>query len=67
MKAISINQQVNKWIGTEGLGILKFDGNQWTTYNTTNGLINNYVNTIANDKKGNIWIGTFDGVSEFKN
>ena len=30
----------NKWFGTDG-GVSKFDGANWTTYTTSNGLVNN--------------------------
>jgi ligand-binding sensor domain-containing protein len=50
--------------GTNGLellveGLAKFDGVNWTVYNTSNsGLPDNYVNAIAIDGQGNKWIGT---------
>lgn len=37
----------------------------WTTYNTGNGLANNYVNAIAIDTAGVKWFGTDNGVSKF--
>jgi ligand-binding sensor domain-containing protein len=36
-----------------------------TNYNTTNGLLSNFVKTISTDGFGNIWVGTIDGVSKF--
>jgi ligand-binding sensor domain-containing protein len=56
--AIAIDGGGNKWIGTlEGLA--KFDGVNWTVYNTSNsGLPDNYVGAIAIDGRGNKWIGT---------
>jgi ligand-binding sensor domain-containing protein len=54
-----------------GGGLAKFDGVNWTVYNTSNsGLPYNYVFAIAIDGQGNKWIGTnggglakFDGVN----
>jgi ligand-binding sensor domain-containing protein len=51
--------------------LAKFDGVNWTVYNTSNsGLPNNDVWAIAIDGQGNKWIGTdggglakFDGVN----
>jgi hypothetical protein len=52
----------NKWIGTWGGGLAKFDGVNWIVYNTSNfGLPDNYVSAIAIDKQGNKWIGTVGG------
>ncbi len=59
---LSIDANGNKWIGTYGGGLAKFDGTTWTTYNTANsGLPNNYVRAIAIDANGNKWIGTYGG------
>ena len=52
----------NKWFA--GWGVLKFDGTNWTTYFTSNGLVNNTVHAIAIDVSGNKWFGTDSGVSE---
>jgi ligand-binding sensor domain-containing protein len=53
------------WIGTNGGGMSKFDGVNWTLYKTTEGLINNYVWGIAIDSQGNKWISTNGGVSKY--
>jgi ligand-binding sensor domain-containing protein len=68
--AIAIDGEGNKWIGTYGGGLAKFDGVNWTVYNTSNsGLPSVFVRAIAIDGQGNKWIGTdlgglakFDGV-----
>lgn len=41
---------------------LVFASNGWTTYNTSNGLANDYVRSIAVDGSY-IWFGTLDGAS----
>jgi ligand-binding sensor domain-containing protein len=42
--------------------IAKFDGINWTVYNTSNsGLPNDWVWAIAIDLEGNKWIGTLGG------
>jgi len=38
---------------------------KWTNYYATDGLVNNYINAIALDAQGNIWVGTAGGVSKF--
>ncbi|GAB1442528.1 hypothetical protein MASR2M39_13640 [Ignavibacteriales bacterium] len=65
VQSIAIDQIGTKWIGT-GAGFVKFDGTNWTVYNTTNsGLPANYVNSIAIDQIGNKWIGTDAGFVKF--
>lgn len=64
--SIVIDALGNKWFGTHGGGVSKFDNTTWTTYNTSNsGLANNYVWTIAIDASGSKWFGTSGGVSKF--
>jgi PKD repeat protein len=63
--AIAIDSQDNKWFGTNGGGVSKFDGSTWTTYTTLNGLVGNSVYAIAVDGQGNKWFGTNNGISKF--
>ena len=66
--SIAIDGSGDKWFGTFGGGVSKFDGDTtWTTYNTSNsGLADNSVLAIAIDGSGNKWIGTLGGgVSKF--
>jgi len=47
----------NMWFGTIK-GVSVYDGNNWTTYTTSDGLANNSVNFIMQDSAGTIWIAT---------
>ena len=59
--AVAIDALENKWIGTYGSGLVKFDGKDWMVYNTDNsGLSTNNIRSIAIDALGNKWIGTWD-------
>lgn len=50
----------NKWIGTDGGGLARFDGTTWTVYNSANsGLPENCITAVACETSGAIWIGTF--------
>ncbi len=53
------------WIGTRSKGISKYDGSNWTTYDTLNGLNDQRINAIAIDKNNNTWVGTDGGLSKF--
>ena len=64
--AIAIDAEGNKWFGTSsywdgekriGGGISKFNGTNWTTYDTLDGLASNDVRSIAIDAEGNKWFG----------
>jgi len=53
------------WFANQLGGISRFDGRNFITLTTANGLINNDATYITEDKLGNIWIGTASGVSMF--
>ncbi len=61
---VAIDGNNNKWFGT-ATGVSKFDDVTWTTYTTTNGLIDNYIKCITVDTANNVWVGTMSGVSKF--
>ena len=57
---MAIDDFDNKWICT-GSGLVKFDGNNWKVFTESNsGLPYDLITTIAIDKSGNKWIGTFN-------
>jgi ligand-binding sensor domain-containing protein/class 3 adenylate cyclase len=51
----------NMWFGTDGGGVIKYDGHMFITYTTAHGLGSNTVHSIAEDSKGKIWMGTDGG------
>jgi signal transduction histidine kinase/CheY-like chemotaxis protein len=48
-----------------GRGVTRFDGRSFVHFTTAQGLIEDRVNTIAEDREGGLWFGTFGGVSRF--
>jgi signal transduction histidine kinase/ligand-binding sensor domain-containing protein/CheY-like chemotaxis protein len=56
------------WIGTEGKGLLLFDRNKGqvvSQYSDADGLCNNAVLNILEDRKGHLWLSTFNGLCRF--
>jgi ligand-binding sensor domain-containing protein/serine phosphatase RsbU (regulator of sigma subunit) len=51
------------WMGTDGAGVARFDGQKFETFSKTNGLSDNVVRSLFEDSKGNIWIGTDNGLT----
>ena len=67
IRSVAVDEQGNKWFGTAGSGVSKFDGSTWTTYNISNsGLVHDFVISVTIDIEGNKWFGTVGGgVSKF--
>ena len=66
--SICIMPDGTQWFGTDK-GVARHKGyktlENWTVFNKENGLVDDFVQAIANDKKGNLWFGTKAGVSVF--
>jgi ligand-binding sensor domain-containing protein len=66
--SICITPDGTQWFGTD-MGVARHTGyktmENWTVFNTDNGLIDNFVQAIAFDKKGKLWFGTKGGISVF--
>ena len=64
VRAIVQDKHNTIWFGTDH-GLIKYDGAQFTTYTTENGLTHDDIWSVIIDRDGLLWIGTFGGVSRF--
>lgn len=55
----------NMWFATSGAGVYRYDGKGFVNFTMKDGLNSNIVQCIMEDFKGNIWVGTKDGVCRF--
>lgn len=46
------------WIGTEGQGAIRIQGNKKDHYTTQTGLVSNFIRVFAQGRDGSVWIGT---------
>ena len=53
------------WFGSNGRGVYSLDGNELKLFTTTDGLVNDSIRGIQEDKDGNIYIETPGGISKF--
>lgn len=71
--AFLVDNSGNKWIGFKSYGVgsnaglVKFDNNTWSLFNTTSSpaLPSNTITALSKDNSGNIWIGTNVGLVKF--
>ncbi|PCH52893.1 MAG: hypothetical protein COC22_03455, partial [Flavobacteriaceae bacterium] len=52
-------------MGTEGGGVCRFDGVYFESYDKKKGVAGNIVRSLMEDSKGNIWIGTDEGITVY--
>lgn len=52
------------WIGTSA-GLVRYDGESFTSYNEVDGLIDNLVYGITVDNNNHLWLATSSGISKF--
>jgi signal transduction histidine kinase/ligand-binding sensor domain-containing protein len=62
---ILVDSRKNIWFGTDGEGLIKFDGATFTSYRKDDGLVGDRVYALAQDSIGCLWVGTSSGLSQF--
>jgi ligand-binding sensor domain-containing protein len=55
----------NFWFSSVGSGVYYYDGKSFQNFTTREGLANNRVSDIYEDKTGHIWFGTESGASRY--
>ncbi len=53
------------WFGSIGSGVYYYDGKSFKNFTTRDGLLNNEITCIYEDKAGNIWLGAGGGASRY--
>jgi ligand-binding sensor domain-containing protein/signal transduction histidine kinase/CheY-like chemotaxis protein len=53
------------WIGTNALGLLRYDGSQFVNFTTEDGLLDNHVESIHPGLDGMLWLATNNGISRY--
>jgi ligand-binding sensor domain-containing protein len=59
------DNQHNLWFGTMSDGAVRYDGKTYNYFSTKDGLCDNTVASIVQDKAGNMWFGTHNGASKY--
>jgi ligand-binding sensor domain-containing protein/nitrogen-specific signal transduction histidine kinase len=53
------------WMGSETNGLFAFEKGKFLSFTTADGLASNVVLSVMEDRSGNIWFGTENGISFF--
>ena len=62
---ILIDKEGRVWFGTDGAGLIRFDGSSFKAFTRDDGLVGDRVFALAEDSLGHIWVGTSSGLSQF--
>ena len=65
--AIFLDSQGSLWIGTDSKGLYRVTGTEVDHYAAEDGLSDDTVNGFFEDREGNIWVTTNQGVDRFRN
>ena len=63
--AILQDRAGNLWFGSQGKGVTRYDGEQFTIFTREDGLAGNAVLSILEDREENLWFGTWGGMSRY--
>ncbi|MBL7966356.1 MAG: hypothetical protein JNK09_05105 [Prolixibacteraceae bacterium] len=65
IRSIFQDSKGNYWFGSLQEGIAVYNGNSFTYFNSNDGLTDNQIHNIQEDKEGVIWFNTQQGVSSY--
>ena len=61
MRSMAEDREGNKWFGSNGRGVIRYDGTDMARFSRQDGLGSDIVQTIMQDRAGALWFGTRDG------
>ena len=53
------------WFGSNDRGVYRYDGKTLVNFTTKDGLVSNQIRGVQEDKSGNIYFTTYEGISKF--
>ena len=63
---ITADNKNNLWLGTSDHGLVRVTAGQATQFNASDGLTDNKVYSVFEDREGSIWVGTAGGLDRFR-
>lgn len=66
ISAAVTDRRGNFWVGTDGGGLLRINGDDFTAFTTDDGLVSSEVKNLFLDSRDNLWICTGDGLNLYQ-
>jgi len=63
--SLTVTQDDALWIATEGGGLIRHKDGVFRLFSVKDGLLNDFVRAVYQDSKGQVWIGTDNGLFQF--
>ena len=64
--AIHVDHDGNVWVATRNSGLYRLQGGRATHYDAVDGLADNTVFSLQEDREGGLWVGTATGLEHFR-
>ena len=64
--ALFNDRENNLWVGTNSQGISRIHGSDVDHYVSADGLSSDFVNDFLEDREGNLWVATSNGIDMFR-
>jgi ligand-binding sensor domain-containing protein len=62
--SLTIDNRGRLWAGSRRSGVYQYNGTSWKHYTMADNLYDERISSIAIDRKGAVWIGTFGGLTK---
>jgi ligand-binding sensor domain-containing protein/signal transduction histidine kinase len=59
---LTVSRDNTLWIGSEGGGLIRYRNGQFRAFSAADGLTNNFVRAVYEDRRGQLWVGTDNGL-----
>lgn len=67
VSAMLVDRQGALWVGTFGEGLIRVYRDEVDQYKSIDGLSNDRINGLFEDREGNLWVATAKGIDQFRN
>jgi PAS domain S-box-containing protein len=64
--ALAEDEAGNLWVGTNGDGLFRYANDRWDSFTARDGLSDDRIHSIFQDREGDLWIGTGSGLDRFR-